>query len=85
MTTTLSTKGQVVLPNMIRKKLGLRPGTRFSCVVRDAEIVLKPLLRPSGKARIVTSRVTGLPVIVPPAGSPPLTPEAVSISLADFP
>ncbi len=85
MTTTLSTKGQVVLPEPMRKKLGLRPGTRFSCLIREGEIVLTPHLKPAGKTRIVRSKLTGLPVIVPPRGTPPLTPEAVKLALADFP
>jgi len=85
MTTTLSTKGQVVLPQPVRKKLGLRPGTRFSCLIREGEIVLTPEIKPAGKARIVRSKFTGLPVIVPPPGAALLTPEMVKLALADFP
>jgi AbrB family looped-hinge helix DNA binding protein len=85
MTTKLSTKGQVVLPRAIRQKLGLQPGTPFACLVRENDIVLRPLARPSGKARILTSRTTGLPVIVPPRGTPVLTSAVVKAALADFP
>lgn len=85
MTTTLSTKGQVVLPQPVRQKLGLRPGTRFSCLIREGEIVLTPQRTPAGKARIVRSKLTGLPVIVPPPGTPTMTLESVKLVLADFP
>ena len=38
-----------------------------------------------GRARIVQDELTGLPVIVPPKGTPPLTSEIVRGALADFP
>ena len=85
MTTTLLTKGQVVLPQPLRKKLGLRAGARFSCLIREGEIVLTPEPKLARRARIVKSKLTGLPVIVPPRGTPPLTSEAVKLALADFP
>lgn len=84
MTTTLSTKGQVALPEAVRTKLGLRPGARFDCLVRKGQIVLTPKVKPR-KARIIKSKLTGLPVLVPPPDAPPLTPEAVRLALSDFP
>lgn len=85
MTTTLSTKGQVVLPKNTRRRLGLQPGTRFNCRVREGEIVLTPESRPPARARVGRNPVTGLPVLVPPKGTPPLTSERVRELLADFP
>ena len=85
MITTLSTKGQVVLPLAARMRLGLTPGTRFTCTIREGEIILKPEINRPKKARIVKSKVTGLPVIVPSPGTPPLTAEAVQYALSDFP
>ena len=85
MITTLSTKGQVVLPRAARSQLGLTPGTRFTCIVREGEIILKPEIQRPRKARILKSKVTGLPVIVPPPGTPPLTSEAVKYALTDSP
>lgn len=42
MTTTMATKGQVVLPKAIRDQLGLSPGDDFEVWVDDcAEIVLR--------------------------------------------
>lgn len=39
---TLS-KGQVVLPASVRKKLGIEPGTRLAVTVRDNLVELRPL------------------------------------------
>ena len=39
--TTLSTKGQVVIPQGIRESLGLQPGTPFVVRVVDGKIVLE--------------------------------------------
>ena len=85
MTTTLSTKGQVVLPQAARRKLGLQPGARFACAVRDGGIFLKPEGAKSGKMKIGKSKHSGLPARVAPAGTPPLTSAAVRAMLADFP
>ena len=46
-TTRLSSKGQVVIPEAIRKRLGLRPGTQFVVLGADDTVVLKPLSAPS--------------------------------------
>ena len=44
MTITVSnTKGQVVIPLKIRRKLNIKTGTKFYIEERDDEIVLKPL------------------------------------------
>ena len=48
-TTTLTSKGQLVIPKRIRDALRASPGTRFSVTVRGSGILLE-LLRPkSGK------------------------------------
>jgi AbrB family looped-hinge helix DNA binding protein len=42
-TSTLSTKGQIVVPKEVRDFLELRPGDRVDFVVRDSgEVVLRP-------------------------------------------
>lgn len=43
MLTTLSSKGQVVIPKDIRKALRLSPRTRFHVRVVDGSIVLDPI------------------------------------------
>jgi len=41
--TTMTKKGQVVIPAAVRKLLGLERNTRFSVEARDGTIVLTPL------------------------------------------
>lgn len=84
MTTTLSTKGQVVLPKATRRKLGLLAGTRFDCKVRDGTIVLTPESRPRARPQLGRNPRTGLPVLVAPKGAAPLTSARVRDLLADF-
>lgn len=85
MTTTLSSKGQIVLPKDARRRLGLLPGTKFACRVRDGEIVLVPETRSAAKIKVGRNALTGLPVLTPSKGTPPLTSERVRELLADFP
>ncbi len=42
MTTVLTTKGQIVIPSEIRRRLNIKKGTRFYVEEREQEIVLKP-------------------------------------------
>jgi len=84
MTLTLSTKGQVVLPAATRHKLGLKPGPRLACCVRNGEIVLTPPA-PAAKTRLVRDKLTGILVLASPPGTPPLTNDRVRALLADFP
>jgi AbrB family looped-hinge helix DNA binding protein len=45
-TTTVSSRGQVVLPAPVRRKLGLRKGTRISIVIEkenEKRMVLRPV------------------------------------------
>jgi len=44
--TTLSSKGQVVIPEEIRVRLGLAPGTRFVVVAEGDVVVFKMLEAP---------------------------------------
>lgn len=84
MTLTLSTKGQVVLPAATRHQLGLKPGARLTCRVRDGEIVLTPP-PPAAQTRLVRDKLTGILVLASPPGTPPLTSDHVHALLADFP
>ena len=47
METTSTSKGQVVIPSAVRKKLGIKAGTRFRVEVDEAnaQIILKPITR----------------------------------------
>ena len=42
METTLSSKGQIVIPRLIRENHGWKPGVRFSISEEGDEIILKP-------------------------------------------
>ena len=46
-TTKMSTRGQVVIPEAIRKKMGLEPGVEFVVVGEGDAIVLKAIRPPS--------------------------------------
>ena len=46
-TTKLSSKGQVVIPEKIRKKLKLKPGDRFVVVAEGDAVLLKLITPPS--------------------------------------
>ncbi len=41
--TTLSSKGQVVLPKAVRDKLGIQPGATLRVVVSGGKIEIEPL------------------------------------------
>lgn len=47
-TTTLSSKGQVVIPEEIRTRLGLKPGAQF-VVVGDRDVVIFKVLEPPSR------------------------------------
>lgn len=42
-TTTLSQKGQIVLPKEIRESLGLKPTDRFEVDIKDEKVILSPI------------------------------------------
>ncbi len=80
-TATLSTKGQLVIPNRFRKALHLQPGDKVSITIEGGKLVLQ---RDQPRcARLVERQ--GRKVLVAPPGAPPMTPEVVKALLADFP
>jgi AbrB family looped-hinge helix DNA binding protein len=46
-TTRMSTKGQVVIPEEIRNRLGLKPGSRFVVIGQGDVVLLKTISAPS--------------------------------------
>jgi AbrB family looped-hinge helix DNA binding protein len=49
-TVTATTKGQVVIPAALRKKLKIRKGTQFSVSEKDGKIILEPIAEDPVKA-----------------------------------
>ena len=85
MRTTVSTKGQVVVPSRIRRRLGLQPGDSLEARVEGQQIVLIPRRVRPRNARIIRDAVTGLPVLTAGSKAPKLTSREVREILADFP
>jgi AbrB family looped-hinge helix DNA binding protein len=46
-TTKMSSKGQVVIPEIIRKNLNLKPGTQFTVLGEKDVVILKSITPPS--------------------------------------
>jgi len=85
METKISTKGQVVLPGPIRRKLGLRTGDRLDLRVEGGRIVLTPRTTRSRKVSILVDPITQLPVLSAGPDAPVFSSKHVHEILADFP
>lgn len=42
-TSVITTKGQVVIPVKIRKKYGIKSGTRVAFIEKDGRVIIQPL------------------------------------------
>lgn len=85
MQTKVSTKGQVVLPGPIRRRLGLRPGDPLDANIEEGRIVLTPRRKRSRAGKIVTDPVTGLPALSAGADAPVLSSKEVEEMMWSFP
>ena len=85
MQTRISSKGQVVLPGLIRRKLGLVSGDALDATVKSGQIVLTPRHSRSAKAIIGRDAVTGLPVLTAGPRVPQLTSKQVQDILSSLP
>jgi AbrB family looped-hinge helix DNA binding protein len=85
MQTRVSTKGQIVLPGPLRRKLGIRAGDPLDISVEKDRIVLTQTCKPKYEARIVKDPVTGFIALDLGPDAPILTSEMVREMLADFP
>lgn len=85
METRISTKGQVVLPGLIRRKLGLRAGDPLDAKVESGRIVLTPRRSRPRKAKIQVDPLTGLPVLSAGPEALPLSSKQVGEILSEFP
>ena len=78
---TISTKGQLVIPQRFRKALHLRAGDRVVFSLEGEKLTLQR--DEPRRARLVEKQ--GRKVLVAPPGAPPMTPEFVKALLVDFP
>jgi AbrB family looped-hinge helix DNA binding protein len=85
MQTRVSTKGQVVLPGPLRRRLGIRPGDPLDASIEDGSIVLRPHRKHRLEPRIIQDPILGTPVLSFGPNAPILTSKEVQEILADFP
>ncbi len=85
MQTKVSTKGQVVLPGPLRRRLGIRAGDPLDANIEGGRIVLSPRKKRPQPVKIVTDPVTGLPVLSAGAAAPVLSSKDVEEILTTFP
>ena len=85
MQTKVSTKGQIVLPAPLRRRLGIRAGDPLDAEIEAGRIVLTPKKVRAFKARIIKDPITGFPVLDAGPDAPVLTSEMVRDLLTDFP
>jgi AbrB family looped-hinge helix DNA binding protein len=85
MQTRVSTKGQIVLPGPLRRRLGIRAGDPLDANIEAGSIVLTPHRKRLHKARIVADPVTALPVLSAGTDAPVMRSKDVEEILANFP
>jgi AbrB family looped-hinge helix DNA binding protein len=85
MQTRVSTKGQIVLPDRLRRRLGIQAGDSLEADIEAGSIVLTPLRKTRRKARIISDPITGLPVLSAGDDAPILSSKDVDEILANFP
>jgi AbrB family looped-hinge helix DNA binding protein len=85
MQTKVSTKGQIVLPGPLRRRLNIRAGDALDIAVEKDRIVLTQASKPKYEARIVEDPVTGFVALDLGPDAPTLTSEMVKEILSDFP
>ena len=85
MQTKVSTKGQVVLPSPLRRRLDIRAGDPLDANIEDGRIVLTPSKRRPYRVKLVTDPRTGLPALSAGPKAPRLTSKEVEEILTNFP
>jgi len=79
---TLSTKGQLVIPTQYRRALNLRPGDKVEVTLEGRRLILE---RKSPRAVTLTRGRFGRPVLVSAPGAPAITTETVNAILDELP
>ena len=85
MQTKVSTKGQVVLPGPLRRRLDIRAGDPLDAEIEGGRIVLTPRRKRSHRVKLVRDRLTGLPALSAGEKAPQLSSREVEEILANFP
>lgn len=85
METRLSSKGQLVLPSPVRRKLGLVAGDSLRVEIDDGRVVLTPRRERRPSSRLSKSARTGLPVLTPAGTAPTVTSDLVARLLEELP
>jgi AbrB family looped-hinge helix DNA binding protein len=85
MQTKVSTKGQVVLPGPLRRRLDIRAGDPLDANIENGRIVLTPRKKRPLRVKFVTDPVTGLPALSAGPNAPTLSSKEVEEILASFP
>ncbi len=85
MQTKVSTKGQIVIPGPLRRRLDIRAGDTLNIAVEKDRIVMTQASKPKYEARLVKDPVTGFLAIDLGPDAPTLTSEMVRELLTDFP
>ncbi len=85
MQTKVSTKGQVVLPGPLRRRLDIRAGDPLDANIENGRIVLTPQRKRSHRVKLVTDAITGLPALSAGPEAPILSSKEVEEILANFP
>lgn len=85
MQTKVSTKGQVVLPGPLRRRLDIRAGDPLDVNIENGRIVLTPRRKRQYRAKLVTDPMTGLPALSAGLSAPTLSSKEVEEILATFP
>lgn len=85
MQTKVSTKGQVVLPGPLRRRLDIRAGDALDIEIQEGRIFLMPQPKRAHRVKLVTDPVTGLPALSAGPSAPPLSSKEVEEILTNFP
>jgi AbrB family looped-hinge helix DNA binding protein len=79
---TLSTKGQLVIPTQYRRALNLRPGDKVEVTLEGRRLILE---RRSPRAAKLSRGRFGRPVLVSAPNAPKITTESVNALLDELP
>jgi AbrB family looped-hinge helix DNA binding protein len=85
METRVSSKGQVVLPSPVRRKLGIQVGDPLDVRIDRGRVILSRKRGRPAPAVLARSPRTGLPVLKVAAGAAPVTSELVEQLLDELP